>query len=85
MPGRVHEHRNPNHKHPFETNPPAQDKYSRGDDDWNLRTTACPIDSPKVNDQPGNAGVLGVERKVGFPVYDDLDGPNIFDSHTKGK
>lgn len=73
-------------KHDTHDEAPAAHRYAHeGDDNWGLRGTACPIGSSKINTQPGNEAVLNQERKVGYPVYDDLDSGNIFHSTTKGK
>lgn len=70
---------------PTDDNPPHQARYSRGDNDWNLMTNACPVGSPKVNTQPGNADVVEGVQKIMRPSYDDLDGPNIYNSTTYGR
>lgn len=66
--------------------PPHQNKYPRGDDDWNLKTTACPVDSPKINSGRGDAEAGTIANtKYMRPVYNDLDSYAIHDSHTNGK
>lgn len=74
-------------KHPFETVPPHQEKYARGDDDWNLKTTACPIDSPKVNSGRGDANVAKTLDSANYmhPVYSDHDSFAIRESRTNGR
>jgi hypothetical protein len=73
-------------KHPFETVPPHQEKYSRGDDDWNLKTTACPVDSPKVSSNRGDASIAAnCETNYMRPVYSENESFAIRDSHTRGK
>lgn len=62
---------------------PQQNKYPIGDD-WGLLTNACPIDSPMINTQPGNAGVLQSVQKLMTPVTDDSDSGQCYDSTTKG-
>jgi hypothetical protein len=72
-------------QHAFENNTPHQEKYEHGTDDWNLATTGCPIDSSKINTQPGNAGVLAREdRRNNFPVTSD-ESRFCHDSMTNGK
>lgn len=63
---------------------PQQDKYPQGDDGWGLKTNACPIDSPTINTQPGNGGVLASVQKLMTPVTDDMDSSQCYDSTTKG-
>lgn len=61
-------------KHPFETIPPHQEKYLHaGDDNWELHGTACPIDTPKVNSNRGNANVAATAGNTEFmrPMYTD--------------
>ena len=73
-------------KHPFETVPPHQEKYSRGDDDWNLKTTACPIDSPKVSSGRGDSNVAAtLETNYMRSVYSEKESFAIRDSRTNGK
>lgn len=71
-------------KHNFEDNPPHAERYVNGDDNWQLATNACPVGSEKINDLPGNAGVLESVQKVMRPVMDDLDSAQCYDSTTKG-
>ena len=72
--------------HGFENIPPHQEKYARGDDDWNLMTTACPVDSPKVASHPGDSNVVEKERsRYTTPITSDYESRNIVRSTTDGK
>ena len=71
-------------EHPFENIPPHQEKYQHGTSDWDLATTACPLDSKKINTLD-NSRVLAHERTVMYPATRDTDSPNIFRSMTDGK
>lgn len=72
--------------HSFENTPPQQERYSRGDDDWNLMTNACPIASPKVSSEPGDAGVIARENAdASRPFYDSDRSRFCHDSMTDGK
>lgn len=62
---------------------PRQEKYPINDD-WGMLTNACPIDSPMINTQPGNGGVLQSVQKLMTPVTDDSDSGQCYDSTTKG-
>lgn len=71
--------------HRFENEPPCQEKFQHGTDDWNLATTGLPLDSPHVNTVPGLVGdptVMSHERDVMYPSYTDQQSPNIFRSVT---
>lgn len=79
-------------QHSFENCPPHQEKYDRGgpggDNDWNLKSTACPVDSPKINTMANSSSVeeLSHERTVMYPaIIDGHSSPNIFNSRTDGK
>lgn len=59
-------------KHSLEMNPPCQEKYPRQEGDFNLKTTALPVDNRKVSSRASdvNAGSL---NDAGYmrPVTDD--------------
>jgi hypothetical protein len=70
----------------FNNVPPAQEKYARGDDDWNLLTTACPIDSPKVTSGRVNSAAMGtLTGNYMRPVYSDKESAYIRESTSNGK
>ena len=72
-------------KHPFEEVPPQQEKYSRGDDGWDLKTTACPLDTPKVNPNNANVAANLADTNEMRPVYNDRESYAIRDSQTNGR
>lgn len=77
-------HRAKSHQH--ENIPPHQEKYQHGSDDWNIATTALPIDNVKVASHPGDSGVVeNQNRRNAFPMSDSEDSRFIHQSTTNGK
>jgi hypothetical protein len=74
-------------KHQFEDNPPVQPKRDAGYAEVNAPVNICPVDSPHINTQAGNEGVLSKVQKVMYPTFgrSTSDGPNIYDSTTSGR
>ena len=73
--------RNKNERHSFDREPPMQERFVVGDDNWELAETALPLNHEKVNPKTGDPEALC--GKFGRPVYNDLDSPAILDSSSR--
>ena len=73
-------------KKPTEECPPQAIKNVVQDDNWGLKSTAIPVDDPRVTDGRVNSGVAAtLDSNFMRPVYDDLQSVGIQNSRTKGR
>jgi hypothetical protein len=67
-------------KHKFENDPPSQERFQHGTDDWNLATLALPLDSPHIsmNREP-SCEIVSHQRTVMYPATNDQNSPSKFE------